>query len=310
MKIDRRAFLGASALGLLAGAVPRSLMGALPSSLAGALHARELIELRRNVGIFTRRGGTIGWLVNASGAVVVDSQFPDSAAECLAGLDARGVRAIDALINTHHHGDHTAGNGVFRDAARRIVAQRRVPELQRRAQAASGTDTPQTYADTTFDSEWQLAVGDETVRARHYGAAHTGGDCTIHFERANVVHMGDLVFNRAYPFIDRAGGASVAGWIACLEAVAAEHASDTIFIFGHSNPAFDITGDRADVTLQRDFLSAVLDAAQRAIADGRTREQATSLDRLPGFADHVALSERLTLGTAIGAAFDELSEAA
>jgi len=37
------------------------------------------------------------------------------------------------------------------------------------------------------------------------------------FERANVVHMGDLVFNRLYPYVDRPGGASVRGWVARLE---------------------------------------------------------------------------------------------
>jgi cyclase len=301
MSWTRRDFLSASTLGLVAGVFPRSFAR---SQGAGG----EFRELRRNVGIFTARGGTIGWLVNGTGAVVVDSQYPDTARMCLEGLEQRSTLPVDTLINSHHHTDHTAGNGVFRDAARRIVAHRGVPELQRRVAAASGAEDAQTYADTTFETEWRAEVGDEVVRAKYYGAAHTGGDCTVFFERADVVHMGDLVFNRFYPFVDRAGGASVQGWITLLEAVAAEHSPETIYVFGHANPEFGVTGSRADLLLQRDFLSAVLESARRGLAAGKSREEATALERLPGFPDHVALVDWLPLAAPLGAAYDEVAE--
>jgi cyclase len=303
MTLTRRDFLGASALGLLAGLAPRLPAGAQQFS-------HEFVALRRGAGIFTARGGTIGWLANRDGTLVVDSQFPDTARLCLDGLRDRGARPVDALVNTHHHGDHTGGNGVFREAAGRIVAHVRVPELQRRAAAGGGSEDAQTYADTTFEDDWTVEVGDETVRAKHYGAAHTGGDCTVFFERADVVHMGDLVFNRAYPFIDRGGGASVAGWISLLEAVAAEHGEETLYVFGHGRREFGVTGRRADVLVQRDFLAAVLETAERAAAAGGSREEAVAVERLPGFADHAPLADWLTLGAALGAAYDEVTGAA
>ncbi len=122
------------------------------------------------------------------------------------------------------------------------------------------------------------------------------------------LHMGDLVFNRAYPFVDRRGGASVKGWIAALEAVLAEHPADTIYVFGHGARQFGVTGDRADVLMQRDFLSATLEMATRAIAAGKSRQEATAVERLPGFPDHVALADWLTVAAPLGAAYDELSE--
>lgn len=212
---------------------------------------------------------------------------------------------MDVLINTHHHGDHTAGNGVFREAAEKIVAHQRVPELQRQT---AQPESNQVYADTTFVDEWVLDVGDETVRAKFYGPAHTGGDSIVSFEQAGVVHMGDLVFNQANPFVDRAGGTSVLGWITYLESVADEYPEDMIFVFGHAKPEAGITGSRADVLLQRDFLSALVETAERAIAAGKSREEATSVERLPGFPDHVALADWLTLAAPLGAAYDELTE--
>lgn len=299
MACTRRDFLRASALGLVAGVLPRPLAHA-------AAPASGLVEIRRNVGLFSGRGGTIGWLANPSGALVVDSQFPDTARTFLAALATRGAPGLDVLLNTHHHGDHTAGNGVFREHARRIVAHERVPGLQRAA-ATGDAAAAQVYADTTFEREWSVQVGDETVRARHHGAAHTGGDAVVHFENAGVVHMGDLVFNRAYPFIDRAGGASVRGWIALLEAVAAAHPADTVYLFGHGRPEFGVTGGRADVLRQRDLLSALLERARRAHAAGQSRAEATAVEALPGFDDYVPLAARLNAAAALGAAYDELA---
>ena len=101
----------------------------------------EFQSLRRNIGVFIGRGGTIGWLVNPDATVVVDTQFPDTAAICLAGLPGLGGRTLDAVVNTHHHWDHTAGNKIFKPATRMIVAHQNVPKLQdrrRRAQSADG----------------------------------------------------------------------------------------------------------------------------------------------------------------------------
>ena len=81
-------------------------------------------SLRRDVGIFTGRGGTIGWLITPDAVVVVDSQFPETATACLEGVKARATRPIDFLINTHHHTDHTSGNVIFQPAVASIVAQR------------------------------------------------------------------------------------------------------------------------------------------------------------------------------------------
>jgi cyclase len=294
----RRHFLSVSSTALVAGLF-------FPRVAGARSQATGMRELRRNVGIFTARGGTIGWLIDPSGIAVVDSQYAQTAPQALAGIRERSQRRIDVLINTHHHGDHTGGNGVLRDITEHIVAQRRVVELQR---AAAGERADElTYADTLFDRDWTLSVGDETITARHYMPAHTGGDCTVLFERAEIVHMGDLVFNRAWPFIDRDGGASVRGWIAALEAIASEHPARTLYVFGHVGVGAPVTGSRAEVLLQRDLLSGALDIAQRAMSAGRSREEVVAIDAIPGFPDHTSISARLNAGATIGAAYDELS---
>ena len=125
------------------------------------------------------------------------------------------------------------------------------------------------------------------VSAKYYGPAHTGGDIVVLFEKANVAHMGDLVFNRRQPFIDRPGGASIQGWITLLEQVAKAHGNDTIFVFGHAGDGFKVTGGKADLQDLRDYLTALLDVTRKAKAGGQTREAfIKTTTPVPGFTDY------------------------
>ena len=276
---NRREFLTTSSLALVGGA-----FGRLPLRAQDATPRFE--ELRRNVGAFHMRGGTIGWLISDDALVVVDSQYPDTASACLSGLKMRSSRMIDVLVNTHHHGDHTGGNKVLRAATREIVSHANVPGLQRRQARQRGTVANQAYPDTTFDENWRMDAGDEVVSAKYYGSAHTSGDVVVTFERANIAHLGDLLFNRRDPFVDRPGGASIRGWIKLLPQVINDHDSDTLYIFGHAGARFSVTGAADDLVVQRQYFEAVLEHVERGVAAGHSQEQIASLERLPGMDDH------------------------
>ena len=299
MNLSRRDFVRLSTAGVAAG------LYAGPTGLLGQPLRAEFRQLRRNVGIFIDRGGTIGWLVNLEGVIAVDSQFADSAERFLVELREVGGRPIHALINTHHHADHTSGNGVLRYVVRYLVAHERSLENQRRSAAERGVEAEQEYPDTTFADTWSISVGDENIRAKYYGPAHTNGDVAILFERANVVHLGDLVNNRGYPNIDAAAGGSVHGWIDVLEQIAGEYPADAMYVFGHSEGGHPVTGTTADLNRQRDYFTAVLEAATRGIGAGRSREEVAAMQSLPGFEDTGGTVARL--GLALGIAYDELT---
>ena len=295
---NRREFLTTSSLALVGGA-----FGRLPLRAQDATPRFE--ELRRNVGAFHMRGGTIGWLISDDALVVVDSQYPDTASACLSGLKMRSSRMIDVLVNTHHHGDHTGGNKVLRAATREIVSHANVPGLQRRQARQRGTVANQAYPDTTFDENWRMDAGDEVVSARYYGSAHTSGDVVVTFERANIAHLGDLLFNRRDPFVDRPGGASIRGWIKLLPQVINDHDSDTLYIFGHAGARFSVTGAADDLVVQRQYFEAVLEHVERGVAAGHSQEQIASLERLPGMDDHDSTPQ--SLARVLNVAVEELT---
>jgi glyoxylase-like metal-dependent hydrolase (beta-lactamase superfamily II) len=295
MASTRRDFLATSAAAALGAALGRPLFAAAQQ---GARAEPLFTPVRRNVGTFTMRGGTVGWLVSRRGVAVVDTQFPAEARVLLDGLRERsGGRGVDVLLNTHHHGDHVSGNPVFRGVARRVVAHGMADQHMRRAPGpqppAPAPDAPEPlYPDTTFTHAWSADVGDERIVARHHGRGHTSGDAVVTFERANVVHMGDLVFHRRHPVVDRAAGASLRNWARLLGEVADAHARDTIYIFGHAGAGLPVTGAAAELLRFRDYLAALLAFVERQVEAGRSRDEVLAMRApLAGFEEWGAFGQ-------------------
>lgn len=282
---------------------------ALPLNLFAKYRAGTFTAIRRNVGYFTDRGGTIGWLAAPDALVAIDSQFADTAPGCISGLQERTNHPLDMLINTHHHGDHTGGNQVFAEYTDVIAAHKNVPGLQKAAAEKRGPAAvaQQAYANKTFDTRWKQDVGDETVHAFHFGPAHTGGDAVIYFEKANIAHMGDLVFNRAYPFIDSDGGASAVNWPTVLRNTVKELNNDTVYIFGHGNMNYGVTGKKADVQLKADFMEALVDFTRKGIRAGKSKAELMQTRVLKGFEVFDAPGWSFTLANGIDAAYTELT---
>lgn len=278
-----------------------------PALIKAAKQNSPFTTLGNNIGFFTGRGGTIGWFVTEDAVVAIDSQFQNSAEEFISGINEFGSGPSRLLFNTHHHGDHVSGNGAFSSNNYRIIAHQNVPMLQMRTAEQQGNQDSVVSADITFEEQHSVDLGVEVITAKHYGRAHTSGDSVIWFENNNIAHMGDLVFNRWYPFIDRDGGASIQGWIDLLETVVNEADSETRFIFGHANSDFGVTGDSSDILYMRDFLSKLLEHTQQGIDSGMSREEITSIEQFEEFPDHVSAGSRLSLPANLNVAYLELT---
>jgi glyoxylase-like metal-dependent hydrolase (beta-lactamase superfamily II) len=295
------------------GATAAAGVAAFPALLTSASDAAQWASeaadggqfalLRRGVGVFTERGGTIGYLTGADAFAIVDSQFPPTAQNAYDGLRERASRPLDLLINTHHHGDHVAGNATLAPLAQRHLAHANVPELMR-ASAQEAAEVPPVPSET-FDTEMSIDLGGETLRLYHFGPAHTAGDAVVVFERANVIHTGDLVFNRIPPFIDPGvSRADTTGWKIVLDQVHDLGDADTLFVFGHSGPGYGIVGTQSDVRAMRQYLEALTAHVDEARAAGRSLEEATVL-RLDAAPEFYAPEGFLTVARNIAAVWQE-----
>ena len=79
----------------------------------------------------------------------------------------------------------------------------------------------------TFRSTYKLQANGESLALQHVASAHTDTDIYVHFEKANVIQMGDLFFNWMYPYIDPSTGGKITGVIAAADKILSLADNDT-----------------------------------------------------------------------------------
>lgn len=264
----------------------------------------KITMLRNGIGIFEERGGTIGFMLSKKGIVVIDSQFPEQSKHLIDELKKRSEKPFKLLINTHHHGDHSGGNISFKGMVDHVLAHANSKINQEKSAVQNKTEDKQLYPDQTYTNIWCEKFGRERICVQYYGAAHTNGDSFIHFERSDIVHCGDLVFNRRHPYVDRGAGANIKSWINVLNTAIDKFDRHTIYIFGHSANGFKVTGTVDDVKTFRDYLGNVLKFVEAEMKAGKTKDEILKATIIPGGEEWKTEGIQRPLG----AAFDELSE--
>jgi cyclase len=242
----------------------------------------KITMLTDSIGIFTEKGGTIGFHFSEDGITVIDAQFPDTAPHLINELKKRKDQPFRLLINTHHHGDHTSGNIAFKDVVTRVLAHENSLANQKNVAIKNNTEDKQYYPNNTFGTVWEEKAGNERISLHYFGAAHTNGDAIIQLQHANIVHMGDLVFNRRHPFVDRSAGANIQSWINVLNAAMKKFNSKTKFIFGHAEDGYEVTGSTEDLLAFHDYLGNVLKFVEGEIKTGKTKDEILKATEIPG----------------------------
>ncbi|WP_444919961.1 MBL fold metallo-hydrolase [Microbulbifer sp. CnH-101-G] len=227
-----------------------------------------------NVYMLQGAGGNIAVLVGEDGTFMVDDQYAPLTAKIQKAVESLAKQPLRFVINTHWHGDHTGGNENLGKSGALIVAHENVRKrmnteqfieaFKRRVEPSPPTALPViTFTDaTTF--YWN---GDE-VMVQHVGPAHTDGDSIVHFAKADVIHMGDIYFNGAYPFIDLSSGGSVDGVIEAMDTALALSGPNTKIIPGHGR-----LSSPAELKVQRDMLETLRDRIQKLVDSGKSRDQ-------------------------------------
>jgi len=265
--------------------------------------AWKIHMLTKEIGVFTEKGGTILFMLSNDGIVVVDSQFPEQAQHLIDELKKQSEQPFRLLINTHHHGDHSGGNIAFKGLVTHVLAHENSKLNQERVAKQNKNEDKQLYPDQTFGTTWCEKIGKEEICLHYFGAGHTNGDSFVHFTKANIVHVGDLVFNRRHPFVDSTSGANISSWIKALDKVDATFNKKTKFVCGHAAEGYDIIAGKEDVKLFADYLGKTLQFVEGEIKAGKTKAEIMKSTVIPGAPDWKGTG----IDRPLGAAYDELT---
>ena len=219
----------------------------------------EATKVTDSIYMLTGAGGNLAVSVGADGLLLVDDQYAAMAeriADTLANVSstAEAHRSLKYVINTHHHGDHTGGNDFFAKAGATIVASEaaRVRLLAR----APSEDTPLPVI--TYHEGVHIYFNDDRLNLVAL-QGHTDGDTAVYFEGANVLHAGDLFFNKRFPFIDTESGGGVGAYLSSQEKLLGMINDDTQVIPGHGPIA-----RRSDLMA----VHAMIRATRRSVTEG------------------------------------------
>lgn len=254
-----------------------ALAAAAPASAQQDLSKVEVKveKIAPGVAVLFGGGGNIGLSYGADGNVLVDDQYAPMSAKILAAIATVDPDPVRFVVNTHWHGDHTGGNEALGGRGAVIVAHSNVRTRMSSEQfiATIGDKVPASPAAAlpvvTFEDGVTLNLNGDTLHVVHVANAHTDGDLLVHWQKANVLHMGDTFFNKmSFPFIDLSSGGSIDGMIAAADKGLAWSDGATRIIPGHGP-----VGSRADLAAYRAMLADIRAKVAAGIAAKRTLAQ-------------------------------------
>jgi cyclase len=180
-------------------------------------------------------GGRIGVLAGPDGIFMVDAQYAQITDKVVAAIRKISPEPIRFLVNTHVHGDHTAGNANFVKMGALLFAREELRDEMLRAPAPSATGNPAPARDPArlpvvtygMGDPVKLRLNGEIVDLIPVRAAHTGGDTMIRFENADAIMIGDFYRNYGYPFIDTNNGGTLEALEATMKIAGPRHEADS-----------------------------------------------------------------------------------
>ncbi len=220
-------------------------------------------------------GGNLGLLTGDDGVVLIDDGLEPLVATTLAAIEDLTEAPVDFVINTHAHGDHVGANAALHGRGATIVAHQKLRDRMIAEEAARDALPELTYADSvTFH------LNGYTVHAFHVASAHTDGDSVIQFPEVNVIHTGDVMFNRLFPYIDLDSGGSVTGFIAAQQLILSLANDDTKIVPGHGELA-----TKADLQAAVDMLIDSQARVKALVDAGRNLDQINEENPLADYRD-------------------------
>ncbi len=229
--------------------------------------------LRDGTHMLTGAGGNIVASAGSDGVFIIDDQFAPLSDKIRAAVGKLSDKPLRFVVNTHWHGDHTGGNENLGKAGAVIVAHDNVRKRMSVEQLLLGNKIPASPSAAlpvvTFASDLNLHLNGDSVHVQHVAHAHTDGDALVKFERANVLHMGDVYFNGLYPFIDASSGGSIGGLLAAIDSGLALSDDNTIVVPGHGP-----VSNRSELAAYGAMLKGYRDRIAALKTEGKTLAQA------------------------------------
>jgi glyoxylase-like metal-dependent hydrolase (beta-lactamase superfamily II) len=218
-------------------------------------------------------GGNLGLVTGDDGVVLIDDGVEPLVAVTVAAIESLTGDPVDFVINTHAHGDHTGANEAYSGNGATVVAHENL-----RSQMIKDGSRRSALPTLTFTDAVTFHLNGHAAKVFYVANAHTDGDSVIHFPEVNVIHAGDVMFNKLFPFIDMDSGGSVNGFIAGQKKILALADDETKIIPGHG-----MLANKADLQAAVDMLEDARDRVAELVVAGKSMEEVVAENPLADY---------------------------
>jgi glyoxylase-like metal-dependent hydrolase (beta-lactamase superfamily II) len=205
-------------------------------------------------------------LLGPDGFLLSDTAHSDTGEQLRGTLQALGEDRIKIIVCTHYHHDHVGG---IKDLGRNatVIAHADVRGLLSSDQVAQGTKykafPEATRPNVTFSDAVTIHFGEESVEVTHLPNGHSSGDAVVYFKKANVLHMGDLLFSDNFPAVDYEHGGHVDKLADNLQWVIDTMPDDVMLVAGHGR-----NYSREDLKAYRSMITQTVTVVRKEMQKG------------------------------------------
>lgn len=210
----RVAARGAMAVTLIASTLATAADDAQASRVGSAESAFRAELVKPGLYRIDNGDGSTLLRVGSNGLIVIDSNREGSYDPLMKEVRdlAKGV-PVGALVLTATGPGQIGNLAQFVSAGVPVIVQQRAhPAIAGVAHASAGAPT---RPFTSYDTDYQLRVGNVEAEVEHVGKGRTGVDSVVYFPDLRALAVGEL-FTADTPEPDCASGGSFAGWAASI----------------------------------------------------------------------------------------------
>ncbi|KAJ7854507.1 beta-lactamase-like protein [Mycena olivaceomarginata] len=198
------------------------------------------------------------FLVSTHGVIVVDAP-PTMGHKLLYAIGNTTHLPVTHLVYSHFHADHIGGASLFNASHPTIIAHAETLSL---LASLSPRDPLRPLPHVTFEDNYTVCVGNQTLELSYHGPNHTPGNLFMYAPAQRVALLIDVVFPGWVPFAELAISDFIPVWTAAHDVLLTFDFD--VFVAGHVGRL----GTKHDVLLQKKYIEDLHNSCASAINGG------------------------------------------
>ena len=242
-----------------------------------------LSKVSEGIYMLENYGCNIAVMVGPEGLLIIDSGYKRTALKIDSIISTISNLPIKYVLNTHFHYDHLGGNKKLSEDGAVIVAHENtrlrmlsewnIPEIAGIKYPIIPPYPVEYLPKICFQDSLKIYFNNEIVQGIHFPNGHSNCDVIYYFQKANVIHTGDLFLSNGFCVIDYYCGGTTDGYIRAVDNILKICNEKTLIIPGHG-----AISNRQGLVDYRDMLAESRTRIAALIKQGKTVDEVIAAD--------------------------------